>query len=46
MRAACPRCQAALDGGPVVYRCDRCLRDVWADDLDVEFHAQPATTRK
>jgi hypothetical protein len=37
--AACPRCTAALDEGPVVYRCARCRRTVWAADLDTEFHA-------
>lgn len=33
----CPRCTAALDEGPVVFRCGRCKRAVYAADLDTEF---------
>jgi hypothetical protein len=39
MRAACPHCHTALDGGPIVYRCAHCHRSVQAADLDVEHHA-------
>jgi hypothetical protein len=38
-RTCCPRCRTALDEGPVVYRCARCRRAVYAADLDVEFRA-------
>lgn len=41
MRAACPHCHTALDGGPVVYRCAHCRRSVQAADLDLEHHAPP-----
>ncbi|WP_214108670.1 hypothetical protein [Acrocarpospora catenulata] len=34
----CPRCHTTLDEGPVVYRCARCRRAVYAADLDVDFH--------
>jgi hypothetical protein len=37
MRRRCPRCTALLDEGPVVYRCARCRRSVYAADVDVEF---------
>ncbi|MEU4576584.1 hypothetical protein [Nonomuraea sp. NPDC023979] len=46
--ARCPRCTAALDGGPVVYRCTPCRRTVYAADLDTEYHAPvrvPARSR-
>ncbi|MBB4940809.1 DNA-directed RNA polymerase subunit RPC12/RpoP [Streptosporangium album] len=42
-RHACPRCGTVLDEGPVMYRCARCSRSVYAADLDTEFRS-PATT--
>ncbi|GHE28752.1 hypothetical protein GCM10017673_34070 [Streptosporangium violaceochromogenes] len=36
-RHACPRCGTALDEGPIVYRCARCHRSVYAADVDTEF---------
>jgi hypothetical protein len=38
----CPRCAAALDGGPVAYRCG-C--GVMAADIDTEYHHPPAQSR-
>jgi hypothetical protein len=37
MRHHCPHCRTALDDGPIVYRCSRCRRAVFAADLDTEF---------
>lgn len=34
----CPRCGTTLDDGPVLYRCARCRKSVYAADLDHEFH--------
>ena len=40
----CPSCGAALDGGPVLFRCASCARAVHAADLDVEHRpAGPQT---
>ncbi|MCG5217604.1 hypothetical protein [Streptosporangium sp. KLBMP 9127] len=33
----CPRCRTSLDEGPVVYRCSRCRRAVYAAELTREF---------
>lgn len=33
----CPRCRTRLDEGPVVYRCSRCRRTVYAADLEREY---------
>ena len=40
---ACPRCHTVLDEGPVLYRCPRCERGVYAADLNTEY--QPRTIR-
>lgn len=39
-RPDCPHCGAALDEGPVLYRCAPCQRYVYAADLDTEFHVR------
>lgn len=41
-RHTCPRCGSPLDEGPVVYRCARCGRSVYAADVDTEFRRPPA----
>ncbi|MDF5757490.1 hypothetical protein [Spongiactinospora sp. TRM90649] len=33
----CPRCRTALDEGPVIYRCARCRRAVYAADVERDF---------
>jgi hypothetical protein len=33
----CPCCGTTLDDGPVLYRCARCHKSVYAADLDTEF---------
>ncbi|MBX6382672.1 MAG: hypothetical protein IRZ07_06815 [Microbispora sp.] len=33
----CPHCGTELDEGPVLYRCARCERAVYAADLDLDF---------
>jgi tRNA(Ile2) C34 agmatinyltransferase TiaS len=33
----CPRCRTELDEGPVLYRCSRCCRAVYAAELDHEI---------
>ncbi|HEY9523258.1 MAG TPA: hypothetical protein VIR33_08460 [Thermopolyspora sp.] len=33
----CPRCGTTLDDGPILYRCARCRRSIYAADLDTEF---------
>jgi hypothetical protein len=38
-----PGCGAPLDGGPVLYRCPACSRQVWAADLVAE--REPAGAR-
>lgn len=37
MTARCPRCRAALIGGPVLYHCATCRRHLYAADLTTEF---------
>ncbi|MFD0890713.1 hypothetical protein ACFQ08_39725 [Streptosporangium algeriense] len=37
-RHTCPRCGAALDEGPIMYRCAPCGRSLYAADIDTEFH--------
>jgi hypothetical protein len=37
----CPCCHTELDEGPIVFRCSRCQRAVYAADVDVEFHPRP-----
>lgn len=32
----CPRCRAALDGGPVLFYCAPCRRAVYAADIPTE----------
>jgi hypothetical protein len=39
----CPACGTALDGGPVLFRCARCVRAIYAADLDTEY--QPTGPR-
>lgn len=36
----CPRCGTALDNGPVLYRCARCRKSLYAADLDNEYHGR------
>ncbi|MEU8271230.1 hypothetical protein AB0B89_29235 [Sphaerisporangium sp. NPDC049002] len=38
MTRPCPRCGAALDGGPVLYTCQT-GHGVFAADLNTEYHA-------
>ncbi|GAA0383830.1 hypothetical protein GCM10009530_38360 [Microbispora corallina] len=33
----CPRCRTELDEGPILYRCARCERAVYAADLDLDY---------
>ncbi|MEV0236118.1 hypothetical protein [Nonomuraea sp. NPDC050786] len=35
----CPHCRNPLDSGPVRYRCSPCRRDVYAAELDADYHA-------
>lgn len=42
-RHVCPRCGTSLDEGPIMYRCARCSRSVYAADVDTEFR-RPART--
>lgn len=35
----CPECGGALDGGPVLYRCEPCGKSLYAADLDREVTA-------
>lgn len=36
-RRCCPRCRTELDEGPVLYRCSRCQRAVYAAELDFDY---------
>jgi DNA-directed RNA polymerase subunit RPC12/RpoP len=42
-RHTCPRCGTVLDEGPIMYRCARCKRSVYAADVNTEFR-RPART--
>ncbi|WP_169729335.1 hypothetical protein [Thermoactinospora rubra] len=36
-KTLCPRCRTELDEGPILYRCARCHRAVYAADLENEY---------
>ncbi|GAT66788.1 hypothetical protein PS9374_02440 [Planomonospora sphaerica] len=42
-RHTCPRCGTVLDEGPIMYRCARCKRSVYAADVNTEFRRQART---
>ncbi|MET9344415.1 hypothetical protein [Nonomuraea sp. NPDC003804] len=36
-KTQCPTCHTTLDEGPIMYRCARCRRAVFAADLENEY---------
>ncbi|GAA2377174.1 hypothetical protein GCM10010404_36620 [Nonomuraea africana] len=40
----CPRCHTALDEGPIMFRCARCRRAVYAADVENEYVPRLALT--
>ncbi|GIH28822.1 hypothetical protein Aph01nite_71320 [Acrocarpospora phusangensis] len=45
-RRCCPQCHTALDEGPILYRCARCQRAVYAADLDFDYTSANRTANR
>lgn len=36
-RRSCPSCRTTLDEGPILYRCAKCQRAVYAADVNFDY---------